>query len=114
MVSSLSCYHFFQECLRTSTEQMLFGDRFFDFTCALCGPVQVSRSSGSNSGSEILCRTDMSYLEALHLVLFHLTVVNSKKFHDVENSVVPLLRRKLKTLQVAAHVMVYRMTHLVS
>ena len=42
----------------------------------------------------------MSYVEALHLVLFHLTVVNSKKFHDVENSVVPLLRRKLKALQV--------------
>ena len=75
---------------------MLFGDRFFDFTCALCGPV----SKATNSGMEILARTDMSYVEALHLVLFHLTVMNSKKFHDVENSVVPFFRRKLKALQV--------------
>ena len=62
--------------------------------------IELHPRTGSNSGSEILCRTDMSYVEALHLVLFHLTVVNSKKFHDVENSVVPLLRRKLKALQV--------------
>ena len=77
---------------------MLFGDRFFDFTCALCGP-PVSKATNS-AGVEILARTDMSYVEALHLVLFHLTVVNSKKFHDVENSVVPFFRRKLKALQV--------------
>ena len=75
----------------------MISDRFGDIPKM---SIELPPRTGSNSGSEILCRTDMSYVEALHLVLFHLTVVNSKKFHDVENAVVPLLRRKLKALQV--------------
>ena len=52
---------FFQECLRTSTEQMLFGDRFFDFTCALCGPVQVSRDA-----IQLTFRILAAYLGQIH------------------------------------------------
>lgn len=96
MLQCNSCLQWFhQECLRTSTLPILFGDRFFDFCCALCGPV----SKATDSGEETLVRLDMSWVEALHIVLFHLTVMNSKKFHDVEMAVIPFFRRKCKALQ---------------
>ncbi len=41
----------------------------------------------------------MFRVEALHLVLFNLTVVNNKKYHDLETSILPFFKRKWKCLQ---------------
>ncbi len=40
-----------------------------------------------------------SRVEAVHLVLFNLTVVNNKKYHDLETSILPFFKRKWKCLQ---------------
>ncbi len=81
-----------QECLRKSTPNLLFGDRFYHFDCALC-------STGNKIGQESLTRLNMNWIEATHLVLFNLTVVNNKKYHDLESSVIPFFKRKFKSLQ---------------
>lgn len=90
MIQCHTCLQWFhQECLRTSTPEMLGGDRFFEFGCALC----------MSDGKECLKRLDMSWVEALHLVLFNLSVNNSKKYHDLRTSILPFFKRKLQCLQ---------------
>lgn len=99
----------FQKCLRITTPPLLFGDRFFDFACVLC----------TGTSEESIKRLDMSWyvskrdesrpqkleehifsrVESLHLILFNLTVTNSKKYHDLESSVIPFFKRKLKGMQ---------------
>jgi len=95
MLQCCKCHQWFhQECLRHSVpNNMLFGDRFFHFTCALC----------TCKVEEKLTRLDMSWTECLHLVLFNLTVINRKKYHDVENSVIPFFKQKWKSLQGPAN-----------
>lgn len=80
---------FHQECLRKSSSPVLLGDGFFEFECALC----------TGKPEEILERLDMSWAEALHLVLFNLTLANSKRYHDLDTAIIPLFRRKWKCLQ---------------
>ena len=80
---------FHQECLRMSSEPILLGDKFFEFTCALCFV----------SNEESLVRLDLTWTDAVHLVLFNLTVINSKKYHDLQSSVIPFFKRKWKSLQ---------------
>ncbi|TRY72982.1 hypothetical protein TCAL_13306 [Tigriopus californicus] len=80
---------FHQECLRKSSPPVLLGDGFFEFECALC----------TGKPEEILERLDVSWAEALHLVLFNLTLANSKRYHDLDTAIIPLFRRKWKCLQ---------------
>lgn len=81
---------FHQDCIRVAhSSPLLFGDRFFDFVCTLC----------TGTCEEILHRIDLCLVDALHLVLFNLTVINSKKYHSLESSVIPFLRLKWKSLQ---------------
>ncbi|XP_040569712.1 metal-response element-binding transcription factor 2 isoform X1 [Lepeophtheirus salmonis] len=76
---------FHQECIRATTS-LLFGDRFWRFLCTLC----------TGKCEEIVERLDISWTDALHLVLFNLTITNNKKFHDLETSILPFIRSKWK------------------
>lgn len=81
---------FIQDCIRiTHSSPLLLGDRFFDFVCTLC----------TGTCEEVLRRLDLTLTDALHLALFNLTVMNSKKYHNIESSVIPFIRTKWKSLQ---------------
>ena len=68
---------------------MLLGDRFYDFVCTLC----------TGTCEEEVTRLDLNWADALHLTLFNLTVVNNKKYHDLDTSILPFLKRRWKSLQ---------------
>ena len=89
MIVTVSVF-FFQDCIRIShTHPLLLGDRFFDFVCTLC----------TGTCEEVMRRIDLTMTDALHLALFNLTVMNSKKYHNIESSVIPFIRTKWKMLQ---------------
>ena len=91
MLQCRECRQWFhQECLRQSSAPILCGDRFFEFECCLC----------TGQDRETLNRLDLGWVDAVQLVLFHLTVANSKKYHDLDKTIMPFLTRKLSTLQV--------------
>jgi len=80
---------FHQECIRALSFQLMCGDRFFDFTCTLC----------NGTHEEYIKRLDLNWADALHLVLFNLILSKNQKFHDLETSIVPFLKKRLKYLQ---------------
>eukprot|EP00096_Caligus_rogercresseyi_P007801 TRINITY_DN2587_c0_g1_i1.p1 TRINITY_DN2587_c0_g1~~TRINITY_DN2587_c0_g1_i1.p1 ORF type:complete len:469 (-),score=182.12 TRINITY_DN2587_c0_g1_i1:965-2371(-) len=78
---------FHQECIRAHTS-LLFGDRFWVFICTLC----------TGTSEEIVQRRGLTWRDALQLSLFNLTLINNKKFHDLETSILPFIRSKWKAL----------------
>ena len=68
---------------------MLLGDKFYDFICTLC----------TGTCEEEVTRMDLNWADALHLTLFNLTVINNKKYHDLDTSILPFLKRRWKSLQ---------------
>ncbi len=91
MLQCQRCQQWFhQKCIRNPALGMvLFGDRFYNFVCTLC----------SGSLEESIERIPLGWVDALHLVLFNLTVIHSKKHHDIESAIIPFFKRKLKSLQ---------------
>jgi len=91
MLQCQKCLKWFhQECIRNpNVPQLLFGDRFWDFKCTLC----------TGTTEETVERLNIGWVDALHLILFHLIVSNRKEHHDLEKAIIPLLRKQLKILQ---------------
>jgi len=91
MLQCQRCHQWFhQECIRNpNVPQLLFGDRFWEFVCTLC----------TGTTEETVERLNIGWVDALHLILFHLIVSNRKEHHDLETAIIPLLRKQLKILQ---------------
>lgn len=91
MLQCQRCHQWFhQECIRNpNVPQLLFGDRFWEFICTLC----------TGTTEETVERLNIGWVDALHLILFHLIVSNRKEHHDLETAIIPLLRKQLKILQ---------------
>lgn len=90
MLQCQRCLQWFhQECIRTLNFPLLFGDRFYEFVCTVC----------TGTSEEVIRRLHLGWVDALHLVLFNLTVINSKKYHDLETSVLPFFKRRLPFMQ---------------
>ena len=91
MLQCQRCQQWFhQECIRNpNVPQLLFGDRFWEFVCTLC----------TGTTEETVERLNIGWVDALHLILFHLIVSNRKEHHDLETAIIPLLRKQLKILQ---------------
>ena len=92
MLQCRECQQWFHlECIRSTAvpRTMLLGDRFYDFVCTLC----------TGTCEEEVTRLDLNWADALHLTLFNLTVVNNKKYHDLDTSILPFLKRRWKSLQ---------------
>ena len=79
---------FHQECIRALDHPLLCGDRFWAFTCTLC----------NGTHEETIRRLDLSMVDALHLVIFNLILSKNQKFHDLESSILPFLKKKMKYL----------------
>ena len=97
MLQCRRCHQWFhQKCIRNpALGTLLFGDRFYKFVCTLC----------TGTCEEIIERLPLSWTDALTLVLFNLTVIHSKKHHDIETAIIPFFKRKLKSLQCSASVL---------
>jgi len=90
MLQCKDCLQWFhQECIRSLSYQLLCGDRFFEFTCTLC----------NGKEEEYIRRLDLSLVDASHLVIFNLILSKNQNFHDLETSILPLMKKKLKYLQ---------------
>ena len=62
--------------------------RFWAFTCTLC----------NGTHEETIRRLDVTMVDALHLVIFNLILSKNQKFHDLESSILPFLKKKMKYL----------------
>merc|ERR1719410_3093249 len=69
------------------TLQILIG-RFFKFTCTLC----------NGKEEESIQRLEMGMVDALHLVIFNLIISKNQKYHQLETSIIPLMKKKIKYL----------------
>ena len=65
-----------------------FLSRFFKFVCTLC----------NGTHEETIQRLDLGIVDALHLVIFNLIISKNQKFHDLESSILPFMRKKIKYL----------------
>ena len=92
MLQCHKCRQWFHlDCIRSTVvpRTILLGDKFYDFVCTLC----------NGTCEEDVTRLDLNWADALHLTLFNLTVVNNNKYHDLDTSILPFLKRRLKSLQ---------------
>jgi len=90
MLQCKDCLQWFhQECIRSLNYQLLCGDRFFEFVCTLC----------NGKHEEYIRRLDLSFVDSIHLVIFNLILIKNQKFHDIETSILPFMKKKLKYLQ---------------
>lgn len=90
MLQCKDCLQWFhQECIRSLSFQLLCGDRFFEFTCTLC----------NGKHEETIRRLDLSLVDSTHLVIFNLIINKNQKFHDLDTSIVPFMKKTLKYLQ---------------
>ena len=90
MLQCKKCLQWFHaKCIRTPYAfNLLLGDRFFDFVCCLC----------TGTSEEQMDRIHLNWTDALHLVLFNLTIIKRKKFHDIDSCIIPFFRSHWKSI----------------
>jgi hypothetical protein len=63
--------------------------RFYVFVCSIC-----------NHGKEFLRRLEMKWVDLVHLMLFNLTAYNSKKYYDLDTTIIPYINDNWHALQL--------------
>ncbi|KAF7281995.1 hypothetical protein GWI33_003660 [Rhynchophorus ferrugineus] len=81
---------FHEKCLDCLQFPLYCGDRFYVFVCSIC-----------NHGNEFVRRLEMKWVDLVHLMLFNLTVYNSKKYYDLDTVVIPYISDNWHALQLA-------------
>lgn len=73
-----------------------FPDRFFLFLCSVCD---------GNEERLVRLSDEMTVPDMAHLALFNLTLETAKKYHDLEDSVIPFLEMHWKHLEPSSEVL---------
>nr|XP_008200329.1 PREDICTED: PHD finger protein 19 [Tribolium castaneum] len=90
MLQCTRCKQWFHErCLDCLQYPLYCGDRFYVFVCSIC-----------NHGKEFLRRLEMKWVDLVHLMLFNLTAYNSKKYYDLDTTVIPYINDNWHALQL--------------
>ena len=57
---------------------------------------------------ELIRRLDLSLVDSAHLVIFNLILIKNQKFHDLETSILPFMKKKLKYLQGTSNIPTFK------
>ncbi|ESP03238.1 hypothetical protein LOTGIDRAFT_224538 [Lottia gigantea] len=99
MLQCCRCRQWFHEaCIQCLERPLQYGDRFYIFVCSHC-----------NNGPEYIKRLDLKWVDLVQLVLFNLTILQNKKYYDLDEVVVPYLINNWNDLQPGQNV---KKTHL--
>ncbi|KAG1662689.1 Metal-response element-binding transcription factor 2 [Nymphon striatum] len=82
-------YSYLTACIQCLEMPMLYGDRFYVFVCSVC-----------NSGPEYLKRLDLNWTDVAHLVIFNLTILHNRKYHEFSSAIVPFVNGNWELLQI--------------
>ena len=84
------CRQWFHErCIDCLQYPLYCGDRFYVFVCSVC-----------NHGKEFVRRLELKWVDLVHLMLFNLTVYQSKKYYDLDSIVIPYINDNWHALQL--------------
>lgn len=94
MLQCQVCQQWFHEaCIQSLETPLLYGDRFYNFTCSVC-----------NNGPEIVKRLQLTWVDVTHLTLYNLNVKNSKKYYDLDKQILPFLNSIWLALQLPSDI----------
>lgn len=83
MLQCHKCLQWFHEaCVQVIDQPMIYGDHFYEFTCAVCG-----------KGDEKLCRVTMKWHDLLSVVIYNLSMQDERKFFDLTTEIVPFIQK---------------------
>ncbi|EFX83722.1 hypothetical protein DAPPUDRAFT_301671 [Daphnia pulex] len=89
MLQCCGCSQWFHgECISILKQPLLYGDRFFLFLCSVC----------NNGNEERLMRLseELTLADMAHIALFNLTLETTKKYHDLDMSILPFIENNWK------------------
>jgi hypothetical protein len=118
MLRCCKCQQWFHEdCVSSWKGFLMHGDMFFIFCCKVSHEkIANYRSSITkhllfkicNDGNEFLHRLELSWKDALHLILYELTITHAQKYYSISKEVVPFMWDKWNQLHFPMDVSINR------
>lgn len=94
MLQCRLCQQWFHEaCIQGLETPLLYGDRFYFFSCSVC-----------NNGPEVVKRMQLSWMDITHLTLYNLFMEHHKKYYDLEDEILPYLNSIWLALQLPSDI----------
>lgn len=109
MLRCCKCQQWFHEkCVSSWKGNLMHGDMFFIFCCKVSHKTLQSHQNTDNDSfalfkicndeTEFLHRMELSWKDALHLILYELTITHAQKYYSISKEVVPFMWEKWNQL----------------